>query len=724
MRRLHTAPTLIALIILILGSAPPTFAQPLTDHVPADAFVYFGWAGTRTPGTGYEGSHLSALVNDANVQATFAKIESLIADKLKEEKQEDVQNWRDAIALLAPYFKYPSAVFVEPSGDKKAPVRAGVLCRAGADADALVTNLELAIRKGGDDTKDLMKVVKSGDVVELLINYGDAPSAVSGGKTLAGASGFTDSMHEVDHDAFVSFYLSLEGGLKLTDSVMVSEKATEEDRATFWRVMEAGGLKDLHHVAVTGKFLEKDWTAAAYLQAPAPRKGLIALLEGRPVTAEDLKWVPDSAVVAQVSRFDVAALLREVRNMCAAATPQAAVWYDRIMGGAQMAIGRNLLNDIFEPLGDTWIVYSDASLGTAGGMVVINPLDDPAKFQQGMNALWIAANNFLRAPAIQQRVGQNVQLRQVKDGALTVSIVQTPMWSIAWTVGNGKFVIGPNVEIVTKAANAAPAAKGFDQNEKYAALAKKLSGGAQVTALAFADLPATAPGAYAKMEAILAQVREAAKKEGVELPEKILPAWETIKAHVSPSAEVGWSTDKGLHARSISPFPGSDSFANAQTGSSPASGTAAAAMGVLAPSLNRAREMANRVKCASNQRQIMRAILLYSNDRRGQYPPDLGTLVLTEPIEPEVFLCPNDETELPKNYSEMNVQQRADWITRNSSYVYLGKGKNNAIAADAIVLHEKETDHGGDGVNIAYADGHVEFQPMPQAKQLIQQQAK
>jgi prepilin-type N-terminal cleavage/methylation domain-containing protein/prepilin-type processing-associated H-X9-DG protein len=53
-------------------------------------------------------------------------------------------------------------------------------------------------------------------------------------------------------------------------------------------------------------------------------------------------------------------------------------------------------------------------------------------------------------------------------------------------------------------------------------------------------------------------------------------------------------------------------------------GIIALLISILLPSLNRARETANRVKCASNLRQIGQAILLYTNDqggsRAGAYP--------------------------------------------------------------------------------------------------------
>src|SRR5215467_74014 len=49
-------------------------------------------------------------------------------------------------------------------------------------------------------------------------------------------------------------------------------------------------------------------------------------------------------------------------------------------------------------------------------------------------------------------------------------------------------------------------------------------------------------------------------------------------------------------------------------------GIIALLISILLPSLNRARETANRVKCAANLKSIGQAILLYANENKQAYP--------------------------------------------------------------------------------------------------------
>ena len=60
-------------------------------------------------------------------------------------------------------------------------------------------------------------------------------------------------------------------------------------------------------------------------------------------------------------------------------------------------------------------------------------------------------------------------------------------------------------------------------------------------------------------------------------------------------------------------------------------GIIALLISILLPSLNRARETANRVKCASNLKQVGQAILLYSNENRNAYPRTAYTTATITP---------------------------------------------------------------------------------------------
>src|SRR5262249_35995721 len=154
----------------------------------------------------------------------------------------------------------------------------------------------------------------------------------------------------------------------------------------------------------------------------------------------------------------------EVRNIMAAAAPEAAQGFDQGMGFAQAAIGCNPITDILEPMGDTWLIFSDESIAGNGPLDIlfVNKLDEPAKAEHGLNALWLAASNMVNG----RMQGMPIGLKQETMQDLKVGIIQTPQYSPAWTVAGGKLVIGMNVDPVVKAATAKAPEKGFDQNEK------------------------------------------------------------------------------------------------------------------------------------------------------------------------------------------------------------------------------------------------------------------
>jgi prepilin-type N-terminal cleavage/methylation domain-containing protein/prepilin-type processing-associated H-X9-DG protein len=147
-------------------------------------------------------------------------------------------------------------------------------------------------------------------------------------------------------------------------------------------------------------------------------------------------------------------------------------------------------------------------------------------------------------------------------------------------------------------------------------------------------------------------------------------------------------------------------------------GIIALLISILLPSLNRARETANRVKCASNLRQIGQALLLYANENRGAYPRtyyvagnaldlsntgynvsnpfnttsgNVGTnnvpaamflLLRTQDITSEVFTCPSSTGEKDDFGGGSNsAQNRSNFSNGSATTTSIAKNLSFSLAA-------------------------------------------
>jgi hypothetical protein len=116
-------------------------------------------------------------------------------------------------------------------------------------------------------------------------------------------------------------------------------------------------------------------------------------------------------------------------------------------------------------------------------------------------------------------------------------------------------------------------------------------------------------------------------------------------------------------------------------------------------------------RCAQNLKQIGLAILLYTNENRGQYPPTLDHLVSTGqlPKGSPVFSCPvciDDATKRPATTG----------ATVSSSYLLSlpwkpspGPWLHGGIPPGWVVASEPLSNHDGRGINVLIDDGHVEW---------------
>jgi prepilin-type processing-associated H-X9-DG protein len=122
----------------------------------------------------------------------------------------------------------------------------------------------------------------------------------------------------------------------------------------------------------------------------------------------------------------------------------------------------------------------------------------------------------------------------------------------------------------------------------------------------------------------------------------------------------------------------------------------------------RSRETANRVKCGSNLKQIGLALQLYAEKSGGRLPDSMIDLLLQEDLSPEVFCCPSSNDDRAPGATPAE-QVRQIQRGRHCSYVYHGRGMTWPCGDTVPIACEPLANHAGDGMNILFGDGHVEF---------------
>ncbi len=111
---------------------------------------------------------------------------------------------------------------------------------------------------------------------------------------------------------------------------------------------------------------------------------------------------------------------------------------------------------------------------------------------------------------------------------------------------------------------------------------------------------------------------------------------------------------------------------------------------VLLPSLARARELAKRTVCSANLQTVELSLQSYV-EKLGQAPLDLAALVDENWLSPGVLNCPSADPT----------------ISQTLPYIWI-RGADCADL-DNVVLYEPIKNHGGEGGNVLFCDGHVEF---------------
>jgi len=125
---------------------------------------------------------------------------------------------------------------------------------------------------------------------------------------------------------------------------------------------------------------------------------------------------------------------------------------------------------------------------------------------------------------------------------------------------------------------------------------------------------------------------------------------------------------------------------------------------VLQPSLSRVRELSNRLACGANLRAIASSNKVYAEESQARLPGDLQILADTGELPLRSLRCPS-------------CRARPSGAHTCYSYVLLDVSD---LDFRCVLAYEKQDHHLGEGGNVLFADGHVEFvTPYSRVEQMV-----
>ncbi|MGD0462682.1 MAG: DUF3352 domain-containing protein [Tepidisphaeraceae bacterium] len=701
-----------AFILAVFVAPAVSLAQALADRVPGDAEIYAGWSGTDSIGPGYDQSHLKAIL-DASQLGEFVRnsIPQLI-NAIGEKDAESAQQVRQVLDILVPLAVHPSAFYFGGLVPGAPLPKVALICDAGADAQKIVAQVNQLLQQAQGNPFTCR-------AIGTLVVLSDFTFADQTENPLSKNQDFQAAMGNLGKDPAAAFYVNA-AALTNTINDAVQIYGPPRARQIWSQARNALGLAGLKTIAGTAGLDGKNWAVKVDVLAPAPRHGLLAMGDAEPLAPELLKLIPASSTIAGAFSFDLDAMFTRIDRLIQQFAPENAGQVQQALGQVNRILGFDIQKDFLAAMGPQWGYYVDPETVGDGilGTTIVNRPRNPEQLQTSLTTLETMANAMMQQQLQGQDPKMTVEFRQTTIEGATIHFLAIPVLSPSWAIKDGTLYIGCFPQMVVSAMDRPADAKSIPDNSDFQAVLQKLNAPQAFSSFGYVDLPKTLPGSYQLCLAISRLYLGMGDLFGAQSPPMIVPPLNKILAEMEPAGAVGWSDDAGFHFRTIEPFPGANGLGSAQAMANMGMGQSALVASILIPALDRARRQALRVQSMNNLHQIGNAIVLYSNDSGGKYPPDLGTLASSQNLPINVFVRPGSANRPPPG---LTPDQAADWINHNSDYIYIGAGRTTqGVDGHTVVCYEKDNNRRGDGMNMLFGDGHVEFLKLPAAHRLIE----
>lgn len=715
---------LLSFLTVLLLFAQWAHAQVLSERIPADALVYVGWQGADKLAPQYAKSNLKGVIDASTLPAYLEQKAPewiAMATDGDEKKQALAAQFTDVAKAM---WKYPAALYAGPV-DLKDPNNPGIavaiVCQSGPNTQALAATVKKLVDAAAEEAEEDLTLASHTTADAVIVTLGTvSPEALNtllakGGNALNQSDAFQKTLANVDKDAAVTVYADLAAARKLALDVMAA--SSDDDARTYGpKIIDALGLNSLTTMAYTGSFAGEMWSDRAFVGVNGPRKGILTLFGDKTVGDDLLKRVPKDTASFIAFRLDVLAAFKNLRESIKNVEPKAAEDFEEGLAEIREEIGIDLEKDVFTPMGDQWVLIRSVREGDMQlpmGMGILNVLKDAKTAQATLITLIVKAKES-GAPF-------DIEEKEVNGAKITFASPEFMPFAFGWSIHEDTLAAGLLEDVEAFLNTRGKENASILANDSFAALKKQLPNADKAVILDYAH-----PGeVYNAMLPQLQQIITMMNGFGqAGIPDGALPDYEKVKDYMDPGMSFSYSDNAGIHMRGLTAFPGAGLLVGQQ--SSAAAGGALAAA-ILVPSLGAARQSAQRTLEAGNLNAVTKAAIIHAMDNNDQLPDHLAQLVASNMLTPKVLVSRRTGTKPLDLTPELMDKARKDWnaiakdLDAHSDILYVGKGLTfDDGAADQIVAYMNPAKvFSKKGLNVAFADGHVEFVPASRIEEVF-----
>ncbi len=619
-----------------MGLAAPEEKRPVESFLPANSVLYIGWDGTMHHKEAWEKTVAYEALEKSGLLGTLTKI---AFSYVPPEHKADAGTVRDLLKSIAQkglslslsFTKgtdIPLVVLVLQDAGELAPVIGARLPRLFGESmkfESLTIRGRqvMRARSPGHEGVEIawwadgghLVAVFGKDAVESVLDVaeGKSPAII----TSANWRKYREDHAEFD-PAFCGWLDVAALKTRFADHVVRAQSETQP-QLTVGQLMTIFGVDRMGSVICRYGFRDRALISKVLVEAPAPRTGVMALMDQPPLTLADLPPLPKDATTLVACSFDGSktydVLVKLAREIGDVVSKNGSAQVDAFLNQLPVLLGFDLKRELLDPLGGVICLYNDSSAAIPGGFgfglaIQVKDADTLKKtLRTAFDHLQAQFPNGLTVTQ-EERLGREVSLLGIGPLPIHPALCVDKHWLFIGLSPQAVESSLMRVDGKLEVWKPSPA-----EQTALDAVPKKFQ------MLSLSDPRPTYTAIVTFLPFILTGIDQAMQGQGQGRPgrrsgERMallseLPPPDVMTRSMFPNASA-WTVDElGLHGQSRESAP-------ALVGSG---GIAVSAIGValLLPAVQAAREAARRTQSRNNMKQILLALHNY-NDTNFSFP--------------------------------------------------------------------------------------------------------